>query len=95
MQIKLPLQRLVREITFYEWQRAKKKLEPAPKMQKTASMAIQEACEAFLVTLFEESLKATVHAERVTLQKKDIRFIQQVSALSLRPNGATLHYQHL
>ena len=64
-------------------------------MQKAAIMAIQEACEAFLVTLFEESLKATIHAKHVTLQKKDIQFIQWVSALYLRLDGARWDYQHL
>ena len=92
---KLPLQRLIREITFFEWQRSKKKMEPAPKMQGAAIMAIQEACEAFLVTLFEESQKAAVHAKRVTLQQKDMKFIQQVSALFLCPDGAgRWDYQH-
>ena len=35
-------------------------------------MALQEAAEAYLVSLFEDTNLAAIHAKRVTIQPKDL-----------------------
>lgn len=54
---KLPFQRLVREIA----QDFKNDL----RFQGTAILALQEATEAYLVSLFEDTNLAAIHAKRV------------------------------
>ncbi|KAG8826061.1 histone H3.1 [Serendipita sp. 399] len=61
---KLPFQRLVREIA----QDYKTDL----RFQSSAVMALQEAAEAYLVSLFEDTNLAAIHAKRVTIQPKDM-----------------------
>jgi histone H3 len=61
---KLPFSRLVREIA----QDFKSDL----RFNDNAIMALQEASEAYLVGLFEDSNKCALHAKRVTLMPKDI-----------------------
>ena len=41
-------------------------------------MAIQEAAEAYMVTLFEDSLLCTLHAKRVTLMPKDMVLARRI-----------------
>ena len=36
-------------------------------------MALQEACKAYLVWLFEDSNLCAIHAKRVTIMPKDIQ----------------------
>jgi len=57
---KLPFQRLVREIA----QDFKTDL----RFQGSAVLALQEATEAYLVGLFEDTNLAAIHAKRVTIQ---------------------------
>ena len=62
---RLPFQRLVREIadcfkTELRW-------------RSSALMALQEACKAYLVWLFEDSNLCAIHAKRVTIMPKDIQ----------------------
>jgi len=61
---KLPFQRLVREIA----QDYKTDL----RFQSSALNALQESAEAFLVSLFEDSNLAAIHAKRVTIMPKDM-----------------------
>ncbi|KJA17731.1 hypothetical protein HYPSUDRAFT_146055 [Hypholoma sublateritium FD-334 SS-4] len=61
---KLPFQRLVREIA----QEYKTDL----RFQSSAVMALQEAAEAYLVGLFEDTNLAAIHAKRVTIMPRDI-----------------------
>ncbi|XP_042841469.1 histone H3.3-like [Panthera tigris] len=63
---KLPFQRLVREIA----QDFKTDL----RFQSSAVMALQEACEAYLVGLFEDTNLCAIRAKRVTVMPKDIQF---------------------
>ena len=63
---KLPFQRLVREIA----QDFKTDL----RFQSTAIMALQEASESYLVSLFEDTNLCAIHAKRVTIKPKDIQF---------------------
>ncbi|ODM88850.1 histone H3, partial [Orchesella cincta] len=62
---KLPFQRLVREIA----QDFKTDL----RFQSSAVMALQEASEAYLVGLFEDTNLCAIHAKRVTIMPKDIQ----------------------
>uniref|UniRef100_A0A8C9PZC5 Core Histone H2A/H2B/H3 domain-containing protein n=1 Tax=Spermophilus dauricus TaxID=99837 RepID=A0A8C9PZC5_SPEDA len=64
---KLPFQRLVREIA----QDFKTDL----RFQSSAVMALQEACEAYLVGLFEDTNLCAIHAKRVTIMPKDIQLL--------------------
>ncbi len=67
---KLPFQRLVREIS----QEFKTDL----KFQSTALMALQEAAEAYLVGLFEDTNLCAIHAKRVTIMPKDIQLARRI-----------------
>jgi histone H3 len=59
---KLPFQRLVREIA----QDFKTDL----RFQSSAVLALQEASEAYLVGLFEDTNLCAIHAKRVTIMPK-------------------------
>jgi histone H3 len=67
---KLPFQRLVREIAqdFHEDVR----------FQSTAILALQEAAEAYLVSLFEDTNLVAIHAKRVTIQPKDLQLARRI-----------------
>ena len=67
---KLPFQRLVREIA----QDFKTDL----RFQSVAVMALQEALEAYLVGLFEDSNLCAIHAKRVTIMPKDIQLARRI-----------------
>ena len=62
---RLPFQCLVREIA----DSFKTKL----RWRSSALMALQEACKAYLVWLFEDSNLCAIHAKRVTIMPKDIQ----------------------
>jgi len=63
---KLPFARLVREIT----QTYTTTQEGDKRWQAEALMALQEACEHYLVHLFEDSNLCAIHAKRVTIMVK-------------------------
>ena len=67
---KLPFQRLVREIA----QDFKTDL----RFQGSAVMALQEASEAYLVGLFEDTNLCAIHAKRVTIMPKDIQLARRI-----------------
>ena len=67
---KLPFQRLVREIA----QDFKTDL----RFQGSAILALQEATEAYLVGLFEDTNLAAIHAKRVTIQPKDVQLARRI-----------------
>ena len=67
---KLPFQRLVREVA----QDVKTDL----RFQSTAILALQEAAEAYLVGLFEDSNLCAIHAKRVTIFPKDIQLARHI-----------------
>ncbi|MAB55741.1 MAG: hypothetical protein CMN93_07690, partial [Synechococcus sp. CPC35] len=67
---KLPFQRLVREIA----QDFKTDL----RFQSSAVVALQEASEAYLVGLFEDTNLAAIHAKRVTIMPKDIQLARRL-----------------
>ena len=67
---KLPFQRLVREVA----QDFKTDL----RFQSHAVLALQEAAEAYLVHLFEDSNLCAIHAKRVTILPKDIQLARRL-----------------
>ena len=67
---KLPFQCLVREIA----QDFKTDL----RFQSHAILALQEAAEAYLVGLFEDTNLCAIHAKRVTIMPKDIQLARRI-----------------
>ncbi|KAJ4851248.1 5-hydroxytryptamine receptor 4 [Turnera subulata] len=67
---KLPFQRLVREIA----QDFKTDL----RFQSHAVLALQEAAEAYLVGLFEDTNLCAIHAKRVTIMPKDVQLARRI-----------------
>ncbi len=67
---KLPFQRLVRDIA----QDYKSDL----RFQSSAVLALQEASEAYLVGLFEDTNLCAIHAKRVTIMPKDIQLARRI-----------------
>merc|ERR1712169_153422 len=67
---KLPFQRLVREIA----QDFKTDL----RFQASAILALQEASEAYLVGLFEDTNLCAIHAKRVTIMAKDMHLARRI-----------------
>ena len=67
---KLPFQRLVREVA----QDFKTDL----RFQSSAVMALQEAAEAYLVGLFEDTNLCAIHAKRVTIMPKDMQLARRI-----------------
>ena len=66
----VPFQRLVREIA----QDFKGDL----RFQGSAVLALQEAAEAYLVGLFEDTNLCAIHAKRVTIMPKDIQLARRI-----------------
>lgn len=46
--------------------------------QSQAIMALQEATEAFVVHLFEDTNLCAIHAKRVTIQQKDMQLARRI-----------------
>ena len=67
---KLPFQRLVREIT----QDFKTNL----RFQAAAILCLQEATEAYLVGLFEDTNLCAIHAKRVTITPRDLQLARRI-----------------
>ncbi len=67
---KAPFQHLVREIAT--------NLKSDLRMQSTALLALQEASEAYLICLFEDSNDCAIHAKHVTIMPKDIPLEQRI-----------------
>ena len=67
---KLPFERLVRAIA--------QSFQPDVRFQSSAVVALQEAAEAHLVGLLEDSNLAAVHANRVTILPKDLTLARRI-----------------
>ena len=70
---KVSFQRLVKE-TLHNLCRIRG-MQPM-RMQSTALLALQVACEHHLVDMFQKSQMAAIHGNRVTVQPKDIQIVQ-------------------
>ena len=67
---KLPFQRLVREIA--------RNYGEDLRFQGLAVLALQEATEAYLVGLFEDTNMCAIHAKRVTIMPKDMQLARRI-----------------
>ena len=67
---KLPFQRLIRELA--------QKFKVDVRFRSFALMALQEAAEAYLVRLFEDTNLCAIHAKRVTIMPKDIQLVRRI-----------------
>ena len=67
---KMPFQRLVREIA--------QPLKQDLRFASTAVVALQEASEAYLVGLFEDSNLCAIHAKRITVMPKDMQLARRI-----------------
>ncbi|KAF8235611.1 putative histone H3 [Tricholoma matsutake] len=74
---KMPFQRLVREIAH--------DFKMDLRFQSSAIMALQEAAEAYLVALFEDTNLAALHAKRVTIMPKDMFLARRLRGGRLYP----------
>ncbi|KAI1367819.1 histone-fold-containing protein [Xylaria arbuscula] len=70
---KLPFSRVVREIALSIRPR-----DEGMRWQSQAILALQEAAEAFLVHLFEDTNLCAIHAKRVTIMQKDIQLARRI-----------------
>merc|ERR1719437_330818 len=67
---KLPFQRLIRELA--------QDLRTELRFQSQAVLALQEAAEAYLVGLFEDTNLCAIHAKRVTIMPKDMQLARRL-----------------
>ncbi|KAH8296630.1 hypothetical protein KR054_008997 [Drosophila jambulina] len=67
---KLPFQRLVREIA--------ENFKTDLRFQAAAISCLQEAAEAYLVGLFEDTNLCAVHAKRVTIMPRDLNLARRI-----------------
>ncbi|XP_053202403.1 uncharacterized protein LOC128387240 [Panonychus citri] len=68
---RLPFQRLVREISHqYEYEDLR--------FQSAALSALQEAAEAYLVRLFEDTQLCAIHAKRITIMARDMQLALRI-----------------
>ncbi|KAH8879382.1 histone-fold-containing protein [Thozetella sp. PMI_491] len=70
---KLPFARVVREIAM-----TMRPQDEEMRWQSQAILALQEAAEAFLVHLFEDTNLCAIHAKRVTIMQKDIQLARRI-----------------
>ena len=67
---KLPFQRLVREVAA--------DFKSDLRFQSTAIAALQEATEAYVISLFEDTNICAVHAKRVTIMPRDLALARRI-----------------
>lgn len=67
---KLPFQRLVREIT--------QDYQTDLRYQGSALLALQEAAEAYLIGLFDDTNLCAIHAKRVTIRPADMQLARRI-----------------
>ncbi|GAA5915373.1 hypothetical protein JCM5296_003695 [Sporobolomyces johnsonii] len=75
---RLPFARLVREIAtdFFEGDEDGNAV--GLRWQSSALLALQEATEAYLVHLFEDSNLCALHAKRVTIMQRDMQLVRRI-----------------
>jgi len=67
---RLPFQKLVKEIAV--------EYRSDLRFQSQAIVALQEAAEAYLVGLFEDTNLCAIHAKRVTIMPKDVQLARRI-----------------
>ena len=77
--MKLPrISRLVVVFAALDWKLILSLSQTDLRFQSSAVMALQEASEAYLVSLFEDTNLAAIHAKRVTIQPKDLALARRL-----------------
>jgi histone H3 len=61
---------LIRDITS--------SIDPDLRFQSNALVAMQEAAEAYLVGIFEDTNLCAIHAKRATIMKKDMELARRI-----------------
>ena len=85
---KLPFQRLVREVVYSIYNKEYR-------IQSTALLALQEAAEDFLVTMFDQVNNIALHAKRVTITDKDMNLWRRLTNFSCySPSGRLATLTH-
>lgn len=67
---KMPFQRLVREVA--------QNFRADLRFQSSAILALQEATEAYLTGLFEDTNLCAIHAKRITIMPKDMQIARRI-----------------
>ena len=67
---KLPFQRIVKNIS--------QDMRADVRFQSSAMAALQEAAEAYLVSLFEDTNLCAIHARRVTIMVRDMQLARRI-----------------
>jgi histone H3 len=78
---KLPFQKLVKDIAHQHM--------PEARFQASSLLALQEACEAYLVGLFEDTNQCAIHARRVTIMLRDMQLARRIRGERFDNNIAT------
>ena len=78
---KLPFQKLVKEIAHSQM--------PDARFQASSLMALQEACEAYLVSLFEDTNQCAIHARRVTIMVRDMQLARRIRGEKFDANAVS------
>lgn len=73
---KLPFSRLVREIA--------QDIKTDLRFQESALLALQEACEAHIVGVFEDTNMCAIHAKRVTIEPRDMQLARRIAGRDRR-----------
>lgn len=63
---------------FYQVREIAQDFKPDLRFQSAAIGALQEAAEAYLVGLFEDTNLCAIHAKRVTIMPKDIQLARRI-----------------
>ncbi|KAI5286909.1 centromeric DNA-binding histone H3-like protein cse4 [Ascosphaera aggregata] len=72
---KLPFARLVREVAI---DMLPSGVGDELRWQSSAILALQEAAEAFMIHLFEDTNLCAIHAKRVTIMPKDVQLARRI-----------------
>lgn len=75
---KIPFTRVVREIAADFVVGFSDTAAGGLRWQSVALLALQEAAEAFLIHLFEDTNLCAIHAKRVTIMQKDIQLARRI-----------------
>ena len=73
----LPFSRLVREVAQSTAASTTAGIQDL-RFNSGALLALQEAAEAYLVTLFEDTVLCSIHAKRVTIMPRDMKLARRI-----------------
>ena len=78
---RLPFQRIVRDIA--------QSMVPDIRFQASSLAALQEACEAYMVGIFEDTNQCAIHARRVTIMVRDMQLARRIRGEKFDSNAIT------